>query len=136
MLVVAVIAWFLGPQSIDDASHEEWAGFFETGALVIGALIVGLVVEVRRPFARTGARVVRVATIGTAALMAAAGLGAVVAMIPILPAWLYRVLFSLTLGGLVGGILSVMAIGISVSLGSLDDVERQTKARLKQQGDR
>lgn len=137
VLLVAVIAWLLGPETIEDeTSHHEWAGFFETSALVIGALIVGLVVEVRQPFARTGARVVRVATMGTAAVLAAAGLGAVVAMIPALPAWLYRALFGLTLGGLVGGVLAVMAIGISVSLASLDKVDRENEARLKQLGDR
>jgi hypothetical protein len=73
---------------------------------------------------------------GTAALLAAAGLGAVVALIPALPDWLYRFLFALTIGGLVGGMLAVMAIGISVSLRTLDEVDRTTDAKLKQLGDR
>jgi hypothetical protein len=136
VLLVAGIAGLLGPKTIEDeAGHHQWAGFFETSALVIGALIVGLLVEVRKPFARTGSRVVRMATMGTAALLAAAGLGAVVALIPVLPAWLYRALFGLTLGGLVGGMIAAMAIGISASLGTLDEVEEEINTKLKQHGD-
>lgn len=136
-LIVAAIAWSLAPETLaNDATHREWAGFFETSALVVGALVIGLVVEVREPFARASEPLIRIATAGTASLLAAAGVGAVVALIPTLTNWLYEALFSITLGGLVGGMLAVMAIGISASLRSLDEVGRQISKKMDEMGDR
>ena len=88
-LAVALSAFLLAPDSLHDTSvHREWDPFFETSALLVGALLVGLVVEVRRPFARAGEPAIRIVTVGTAVMLGAAGLGAVLAMIPSLTGWI------------------------------------------------
>jgi hypothetical protein len=135
-IIVTAIAGLKAPGTLeDDAVHHEWAGFFETAALLISALLVGLVVEVRKPFARAGERAIRIASVGTAGMLGGAGIGAALALIPSLTNGLYDGLFALTLGGLAGGMLAVIMMGISVALGTLDEADRKLRHELKQRGE-
>jgi hypothetical protein len=136
-IIVTAVAALKAPGSLeDDAVHHEWAGFFETSALLISALLVGLVVEVRKPFARAGERPIRIASVGTAGMLGGAGIGAALALIPSLTNDLYGALFALTLGGLTGGMLAVIMMGISVALGTLDEADQKLRQDLQERGER
>lgn len=135
-LLVGLLAAYLSPNTLENNRiHEEWSPLFATGAQLIGALLIALVVEARGPFARTGDPAVRVATVSAAIMLGGAGIAAVVALSPSLAGIVYRGLLALTLGGLTGGMLALIMIGIGTALVRLAEIERTTQETLAAQGD-
>lgn len=135
-VIVGGVSAGLCPGTLEDNSvYDHWNSFFASSAQLIGALVVALAVEARTPFARTGEAAVQVATAGAAVILGGAGIAAVVALSPSLGATMYQALFGITLGGLTGGIVAVVAIGISAGLATLRQVDHDTLKRLSEQGD-
>lgn len=139
-LVVAVAAGLIAGLSApgglaDNALHAEWKDLFATSAAVIAAVLIALMVEAHTPFTRSAGLAARTAAAIGAVLLGAAALSAVVALSPSLPGWLYPVLLGLTIGGGAGGLTLVVALAISIALGTLRRVDEEALAKLRQLGD-
>jgi hypothetical protein len=139
-LVVAVavgaVAGVAAPTDLADNTHyDEWKDLFGTSGQIIGTLLVALIVEVRSPFVRSGALAIRAAGASAGALLTAAGMAAVVGLSPSLPGCVYPWLIGLTLGGAAGGFTAIVLLGLSGLLGTLNRVDQEALARLKELDD-
>lgn len=115
-------AWWIAPDLKTHTRHDEFFDFFASSAAVIAALIIALAVE-----ARIAIRGMFLAIV-TGATVAIGEVSAVAALSPSLPHWIYRPLFSITVGAGIGALVAAVAVGVQTL------TERVDLARLEELG--
>jgi hypothetical protein len=104
-IAAGIAAWCVAPDLATPARHREFTDFFLAAAATIAALLIALAVEARSVI---GGPFFANVTMGS---LAVGEIGAVAALSPSLPSWMYQWLFALTVAGGVGGLVAVVAAG-------------------------
>lgn len=114
-----VLSVLFAPQICPGKDAESFAPFFSTAATLIGALLIALALEAG--WLRASEMNVRRRIVGGTAIYVACGaVAAVLALMPQLSSSWYRALFTLTMAGGAGALLSVLAIAYHVAGSQLD----------------
>lgn len=126
-IVAGIVAWLVAPGDLETPErHKEFVDFFAASATVIAALLVALAVEARHVTRR------KFLANATALCVAVGEVSAIAALSPDLHKGMYRWLFTLTVGGGVGGLVAALVIGAQTLAREVDEARLEELEKLAQ----